>query len=275
MDGRQLIIMGLSALILTGCVSQLTDKSAQLPDETGAQSSPYEVFVQEIQSNNLAEYGIDIVSMLNEHFRAPDELTQIKYSLEKCNLSKKDAPSPDDMIVRIDAGKQGPDNTSSYYTTVIFVFVLNDNGQLDTVFNEDVASGARYEVMDVTGDGRDEIILKKTVGRQTGVQELINILTWRPEQNKMWLIFDERLFYYPVHPYSCRNSYQLVPVRSGGYDIILRSMIYYREDDIFEAGYTRFAFNGNNYEVSGKYYDYQARGEVIGTDMQRVGPGSN
>lgn|GEM_PF-1402543 len=279
MAKRKLIIsiMGLLALTLSGCINQSTDSSTQSPDKTDAQSSAYEAFVQKIQSENLSEYGIDIVSMLGEHFYQDDgasylttaTITDIDYTLEKCNFSKKGDPSLNDMIIKIDAAKQGPYHADSAYIHVIFAFSLNEDGQFDTVLDETIIGigSINCEVMDVTGDGKDEIILIKRTGRQAGVQELINILSWRPEQRNMAVIFNEKLFFYPIHPYSCQNSYQFVPTQSGGYDIILYSMIYYMQDDILESGSTRFVFDGNEYVVNGKHYDYQARGEAIAKDI--------
>ena len=277
---QKAIGMGFLILTLNGCVNNAADSTAQPGHEIGTpQAGVYEAFVRKIQSENLDEYGVDLDSMLREHLSAPEiapylstnDITKIDYILERCNFSQKDTLSYDDMIIRIDTGKRGPDNASSFYMTVVFAFVLNGNGQLDIVLDETVTgiSAASYEVMDVTGDGRDEIILKRVLGRQTGSQYLITILSWRAEQNIMASIFDEKLFCYPVHPYTCQNRYQFVPAQAGGYDIIFYSMFYYMQDNIFETGSTRFVYDGNQYVVNGTYYDYQTRGEAIAEDVRR------
>jgi hypothetical protein len=171
------------------------------------------------------------------------------------------------MIIRIDILKNALENVYRAKMDVIFAFILNENGQFDTVWNEKVtgrASGFEYEIMDVTGDGREEIIRKKYIRYQTS----INILALLPGQNNMSVIFDEKLFFYLLHPISCRNSYQFVPKRDGGrgYDLMFCSEILRDEDDVFESGSSIFVFNGNEYVAKGVYYDYQARGEAISKD---------
>ena len=271
---RVWIIMGLLILVLAGCINYPTDSAFQPGDDEIdiQQPGPYEAFVQKIQGENLSEYGLDIVSMLEEHLFSSDvlqrlattDITSIDYTLEKCNFSMKDASSCNDMVIKIDPRKHGMDHASSFSMTVIFAFVLNGNDQFDTILNE------RFEIadckmMDITGDGRDEIILIKSRDRY---YQFINILSWDAKTDNMVAIFDEMLSGYAIHPYSCDNSYQFVPARAGGYDIIFDSMIFWRSDDILETGSTRFIFNGNKYVVNGTYYDYQTRGEAIAEDVR-------
>ena len=266
---RKLILMGLLTLALTGCINQSTDNSAQPPDKTGVPGNSFEAFVQEIQSENLNEYETDIVSKLEEYLDAPEvapylvktDITNIDYTLEKYNFSKNDEPSLNDMIVKISIEKEGSSNAASFHMDVIFAFILNVNGRFDLVLEEKaigIASSITYEVMDITGDNKDEIILNKNIGRQVGARGLINIYTWCPEQNNMLLIFNEERF---GHGFS--NSYQFIPMPSGKYDIILDSKIYYAEDDILESGSTRFVFDGNAYVVSGTYYEYRTRAQLL------------
>ena len=167
------IAMGLLVLTLTGCTNQTADNTVQLTDEVDTQR-PYEAFVEKIQSENLWDYGIDIVSMLDEHlsqyyasstgdkFLTADNITDINYVLERCNLSKKDGASFNDMVVGIDIIKDAPLGAGLNSMHVFYAFILNENGQMDTVLDEVVTgreTDLKYELLDVTGDGSDEIIL--------------------------------------------------------------------------------------------------------------------
>ena len=273
---RIIILFGLLTLMFSGCTNQSAQTSNLPTEESGAQSSPYEIFVQKIQSENLDVYGIDMVALFedalakhNPYFTA-DFFTDIDYTLEKCNFSLEDELSLNDMIVVIRASRNSMTTVDRYYLTVVLAIVSNREGQLDLVWHEEItdSSGANttYEVMDITGDGRDEIILKKSVR----YEDSLNILTWLPEQNDMLLIFDEELWSYTAHfPYQFDNSYQFVPSSSGGYDIILSSRIYHYSNDVLESGTSRFIFNGNKYIVRDPYYDYHARCEAIAEDMRR------
>ena len=275
MDKWKTIIIGLLVLTFAGCNNPLVESIIQPGGDNEIsilQPSPYEAFVQKIQSENLSECGLDIVSMLEGHLSSPDvvqrlatktDISRIDYTLEKCNFSKKNVPSYDDMIIKIHVGKDGEARAFSFYMTVIFAFVLNGNGQFDTVLNERFES-AGYEIMDVTGDGRDEIVLIKDRDRY---HQFINILSF-DEENTMMVVFDEMLSGYILHPYTCHNRYQFVPAQAGGYDIIFYTMLYYTQDNIFETGSTRFVYNRNKYVVKGTYYDYQARGEAIVENVQ-------
>lgn len=264
-----LMIIGGCAI---GCTKQPDNNSIQ-PSDTDLETNPYEAFVQKIESENLDKYSIDIVSMLNEHlsqytsssgylYLDADDITNIDYTLSKCNLSKSSESALDDMIIKIDIIKNVTFSAGSAEMYVLFAFVLNEDGQFDTVLDEEVtgrASGFNYELMDVTGNSRDEIILQKSVR----YHESLSILAWNPKQSSMSIIFDEDLFHFMLS-YTYKNSYHFVPTFSGSYDIRLDSKIYRTENDIIEEGSTRFVYNGDEYIVGGAYYDYRARSEAIG-----------
>ncbi|MCL1792089.1 MAG: hypothetical protein FWG40_12260 [Peptococcaceae bacterium] len=128
------IAMGLLVLTLTGCTNQTADNTVQLTDEVDTQR-PYESFVEKIQSENLWDYGIDIVSMLDEHlsqyyasstgdqFLTADNITDISYVLERCNLSKKDGASFNDMVINIDIRKDAPAYVGMAEMHVFYVFL--------------------------------------------------------------------------------------------------------------------------------------------------------
>ncbi|MCL1791230.1 MAG: hypothetical protein FWG40_07730 [Peptococcaceae bacterium] len=265
------IILGLVALIIIGCVNQQPDDSVQHLD---TQSTPYEVFVQKILCENLGD-GIDIVSILEKHlaqytssngtlYLTADNITDIEYDLERCNISNIDVHTLEDIVIKIDVAKKVSFNAGSAYLHVILAFVFDGNGRFDMVLDEEIigiASGFNYEVSDVTGDGRDEIVLEIDQSRQGGKE--IHILTWDSERGLMSVIFGEELHSgTAIFPCFFENSYRFVPSQSGGQDIVLTSKIYYHLDDILESGSSRFVFDGNKYVVSGTYYDYQARGEA-------------
>jgi hypothetical protein len=250
--------------MFAGCVNDVADDNISRPDETAiSQTSSYEAFVQNIQNENLSEHGIDVVAMLSgevplTQFQEITDVYKIGYTLEWCNLSQRKTDDRNDLIILIKAVEQA----NKYYDrTRIMAFVKNANGQMTSVYTEDNEEAA-YKVLDVTGDGREEIILTAKNGRQGGAKETLQILSWRENQGDLAVIFDEILFSSFFLPYRCISSYQLQPAQNGGYDIVFDSWIS-RGREIFESGSSRFGFNGEKYVVKGSRYDYLTRYENV------------
>ena len=269
----------LTVLSLAGCADSRTEGSV-------TPESPYNMFLQKFQSENPDIHGVDMVSLADKYIRRlendatrSDYITNVNYSVERCNFSQKDADYCDDLVITIDTQH----NSDIYDKTLICIFVSEGGGNYKNVLLEGYWEQylypgkpvVEYELINVTGDGKSQIRLTMITGYTEYTTKRMQLLAYNEGRKEMSIIFNEIVYSDLFISYisseeekyriRCDNEYQFVPIPSGGCDILLNTRIYERdhEERVLESGSTRFTYNGTQYVPDGAYYDYQVRAQRI------------
>ena len=149
---KRMILVGcLLAVAFCGCTHQASNAPNLSTEEADAQDSPYDVFVQKIRSENRDNVGVDIVALLDAHldkctgydglpYLSADLITNIDYTIEMCNFTQKGESSPNDIVGKIAASRHSMFTVDTAYMTVVFAYILNQDGVYDLVFDEEVIS---------------------------------------------------------------------------------------------------------------------------------------
>ena len=282
----QAYLISLFILILAGCVP-----SSQV--EPSVPLTGYELFVRQIQSENLEERGIDIIPLVEGHIIASitdvnDEHYVIALDTDMvwCNLSKNNDSHGEDLVVRVDVKH----NEREYDKTLLCVFVTDANGQYRNVLLEDCEI-IEYELINILGNARSQIKLITKISDFESSTETLRIMAYTEGRRKMSVIFNEMIrsdnFFTYRNPdrtagekdkyrILCDNEYQFIPAASGGYDIMLNTSIGKREntsgphgegsllpDMVLAKGSTRFIYNGTQYVPAGVCYEYRTRAQSL------------
>lgn len=225
----------------------------------------YDDFLNRIRQEKLpAEIEKRVVENLERSTVFEPET--IDYSIQKTNLFSREE---NDIILQVNHSykyKWQGINKNQFY---VFQRQANDTY---TEKRYEEHKWMEYEIAELTGDGKVELILITNDSGNGYTYEPVQILSCH--SGEIAVIFEEILCAYGYLPFkqvqgnhfykiSFDNDYEFVPNRNGTKDILFSSKIFEREDEIMLEGQTRFVFQQTNYLPDGEYFDYRKTAETI------------
>ncbi|MDR1101580.1 MAG: hypothetical protein LBL34_04430 [Clostridiales bacterium] len=270
---------GLFPILLISCILNFCQPGyfkARSSAEISPSPGPWQIWQETSWERTSAENGINIREIINEYVSsANSDVTDMKYSVIYCNLSREDLAYNNDILLMITAEHQWGNRM------LLYAFVCEDGrygGQYKKVFGEQ-HNYIRYQTIDVNGDYRQELLIHTDDSGNMHTLMPIKALMYDDENKAMTVIFDEILAAYAYLPrktigddnyytISFDNDYSFIPSANKGFDIEFTSEIFERENEILQRGQTRFTFNGKKYVPVGEYYDYKAIAQKIYDEKQ-------
>ena len=277
-----ILIMLLILLVLYGCGAQ--EDSAK-DNHVNEQIDVYEQFSNQFGQEAVVAQGADIRNIVKEYVKEQEQkaeyksigakLEKIDYSIERCNLSRKETDFSGDIIISFTIRY----NWYKLDKHFIIVYILDDKNKLNSVFVE-MHNFLSFDLHEVLGDNTEQIFLTFDDSGNGYTLEPIKVLMYNPNTKSMNIIFDEVLSGYSFLPYkkvqdfdfysiSFQNKYSLIPSTTGkGLDIEFISEIFEKKEKVLRSGATRFAFDGQMYSPIGDYYDYKGIAKQIYDEKQ-------
>lgn len=218
----------------------------------------YGIFLTEFEKEGLGEYGIDAKELLADYLNDVTDITSVEYEVIKCNLTGK---GNSDLFLSFCINHEWSKNDEM----IVCAYTLDENGQYKSILfeNHNFTEGKLVEILD---NGSQQLVLRADDTGNNHTKEYIKIFDFH-ENGSYNIIFDEVLCAYGAFPFksvtgeqfysvSYDNHYEFIEGSGNAKDIVFKSEIYEREDEILKSGSSHFVYNGEKY-VAISYYDYE------------------
>ena len=250
-------------LIVSGCSTKEVIKENNAEERVVSavkdtnNKNVYEDFLTDFQNNN--ENSIDIDNFIKKYVENTSNINEISYTVEKIKFL---STVQDELLIKIDMGYELD------FRDIIGIFDEN---------NEEIFSQGglmiSYEIVDALDNGKQQLVLITDDSGNGHTLENMQIISFDEKTQDTAIVFNEVLRAYAYLPHkevkdsdfytvSFENSYKFSASAHGAKNIVFKSEIFEREDEILLTGMSTFEFNGEKY-VSQNYYDYRGKAEEI------------